>query len=141
MLPPEQIDKLAWIRIEQGRLLCARSRGRDAFFLPGGKREAGESDQEALAREVREELTVSLKMDTVRFLRTFEAQAHGQPEGVVVRMTCYEADYEGSLEPSAEIDEIAWLDWSDRPRLSLVAQLIVDWLREERRIIGAQEAP
>ncbi|MDQ3403632.1 MAG: DNA mismatch repair protein MutT, partial [Actinomycetota bacterium] len=37
------IDKVAWIRIERGRMLCARSRGKDAYYLPGGKREHGES--------------------------------------------------------------------------------------------------
>ena len=55
--PMPVIDKLAWLRIENGRVLCTRSRGKDAFFLPGGKRESGESDEAELIREVREELT------------------------------------------------------------------------------------
>lgn len=125
------IDKLAWIRIENGRVLAARSRGRDVWFLPGGKREAGESDEDALAREIREELSVALVPRTLRLLHVFEAQAHGQPEGVLVRMTCYAGDYEGALQASAEIDEIAWLTYGDRGRVSLVAQLIFDWLRDE----------
>ena len=123
------IDKLAWIHINDGRLLAARSRGKDAFFLPGGKRESGESDEEALIREVREELTVSLDRDTLQPLHVFEAQAHGQPEGVVVRMTCFTGDYSGTLQPSAEIEEIAWLTSADRERMSLVTRNIVDWLR------------
>ena len=124
------IDKLAWIHINDGRLLAARSRGKDAFFLPGGKRESGESDEEALIREVREELTVALNRDTLRPLHVFEAQAHGQPEGVVVRMTCFTGDYSGTLQPSAEIEEIAWLTYADRERMSLVMRNIVDWLRD-----------
>ena len=124
------IDKLAWVRIEDGRMLCARSRGKDAWFLPGGKREAGESDAAALAREIEEELSVKLRVDTLELLGTFEAQAHGQPEGVNVRMTCFTGDYDGELQPSAEIDEIAWMSVTDRPRLSLVAQIIMDWLVE-----------
>jgi len=125
------IDKLAWVRIEERRLLCARSRGKDAWFLPGGKREAGESDAEALIREVREELGVALRPDTLRPLRVFEAQAHGQPEGVLVRMNCWTGDYDGVLGPAAEIDAIAWFDSSDRGKLSLVGQLILDWLHEQ----------
>jgi 8-oxo-dGTP pyrophosphatase MutT (NUDIX family) len=124
------IDKLAWIRIENGRVLCARSRGRDTFFLPGGKREPGESDEQALAREIREELSVTL--DVGQRLHVFEAQAHGQPEGVLVRMTCYTGDYTGELRPAAEIEEIAWLAYEDRDRVSLVAQYIFDWLRDQR---------
>ena len=126
------IDKLAWIRIEEGRILAARSRGRDVYFLPGGKREPGESDEEALAREVREELSVTLKRDTLRPLHVFEAQAHGKPEGVFVRMTCFTGDYDGELQPASEIEEIAWLTHADRGRMSLVMQNIVDWLGKQR---------
>ena len=74
------IDKLAWIHIEDGRVLGARSRGKDVYFIPGGKREAGESDEEALVREVREELSVTLDASSLRPLGVFEAQAHGQAE-------------------------------------------------------------
>lgn len=124
------IDKLAWIHIRDGRLLAARSRGRDVYFVPGGKRESGESDEQALAREVREELSVTLDADTLRLLGVFEAQAHGQPEGVTVRMTCFTGDYNGELRPAAEIEEIAWLNHADRDRVSLVMRNIIDWLHE-----------
>jgi 8-oxo-dGTP diphosphatase len=124
------IDKLAWIHIREGRMLAARSRGRDVYFVPGGKRESGESDEQALAREVREELSVTLVADTLRLLGVFEAQAHGQTEGVTVRMTCFSGDYNGELRPAAEIEEIAWLNYADRDRVSLVMQDIMDWLRE-----------
>lgn len=126
------IDKLAWIYIQNGRLLCARSRGKDAFFLPGGKREQGESDHDALVREVREELSVNLRRDTLRPLHVFEAPAHGQPEGTLVRMTCFTGEYEGELRASAEIAELAWLTHTDADRMSLVTRIIVDWLRAQR---------
>ena len=124
------IDKLAWIHIENGRVLCARSRGEDTFFLPGGKREPGESDEQALAREIREELSVTLTVG--KRLHVFEAQAHSQPEGVLVRMTCYSGESTGELHPAAEIEEVAWLTYEERDRVSLVAQQIFDWLRDER---------
>lgn len=126
------IDKLAWIHIEDGQLLAVRSRGKDAFFIPGGKREPGESDEQALVREVKEELGVELRTETLKPLHVFEAQAHGRPEGVFVRMTCFTGDYVGELKPAAEIEELAWLTNADRNRMSLVTQIIVDWLREQR---------
>lgn len=126
------IDKLAWIHIHDGRLLAVRSRGKDAFFLPGGKRETGESDEQALVREVEEELSVRLRPETLRPLHVFEAQAHGQPAGVLVRMTCFTGEYTGELRAAAEIEEVAWLDHRDRERMSLVTRIIVDWLREQR---------
>ncbi|MCC4820109.1 NUDIX hydrolase, partial [Vibrio lentus] len=31
------IDKLAWIFIKDGKLLMVRSKGKELFYLPGGK--------------------------------------------------------------------------------------------------------
>jgi 8-oxo-dGTP pyrophosphatase MutT (NUDIX family) len=132
--PMRVIDKLAWIHIEDRRILAVRSRGKTAYFLPGGKREPGESDEDALIREVEEELGVALRRETIQPLGVFEAQAHGQPEGVFVRMACFTGDSTGEPKPAAEIEEMAWLAYADRDRLSLVAQIIVDWLRERQRL-------
>src|SRR5215469_12222463 len=93
----EIIDKLAWIYIKKRKILSTRSKGKNAWYIPGGKREQGESDQEALIREVKEELSVDLLTDTITYLGKFKAQAHGKPEGVFVQMTCYTADYQGKL--------------------------------------------
>ncbi|WP_254846472.1 hypothetical protein [Hymenobacter sp. CRA2] len=46
-------------------------------------------------------------------------------------MTCYWAAYEGHLAPAAEIEELAWLRYADRPIVSPVDQLIFDWLRAQ----------
>ena len=46
------IDKLAWMRIENQKMLCVRTRGKDKFYNPGGKRKDGETDMQALVREV-----------------------------------------------------------------------------------------
>jgi 8-oxo-dGTP diphosphatase len=123
------IDKVALVHIENGRLLGARSHGKDVFYFPGGKRENGESDLETLLREVEEELAVPVLPATVTRLGTYEAQAHGHPEGVTVRMTCYFGDYAGTPTASSEIEEIAWLRYADRDRVSPVDQLVFDDLR------------
>lgn len=59
------IDKIAWIRLEDGRILSTRSRGKDAYYLPGGKREPGETDAQTLIREIREELDVAITPGSV----------------------------------------------------------------------------
>ena len=38
------IDKIAWVHLVGGRILSTRSRGKAVYYLPGGKREPGESD-------------------------------------------------------------------------------------------------
>jgi 8-oxo-dGTP diphosphatase len=115
------IDTVAWVRLEGGRILCARPRGKDVFYIPGGKREGAETDLQTLLREIAEELTVALLSETVQHVGTYET---GQ-----VRMACYSADYQGTLEPSSEIDELAWFSYADRPRVPAVDQLLFDDLQ------------
>jgi len=89
------------------------SKGKDVYYIPGGKREQNETDAEALIREIREELTVDLHYDTLAFLGKFEAQAHGEREGVLVRMTCYTGEFSGQIEAASEIAEVVWFNHRD----------------------------
>jgi 5'-nucleotidase len=131
------IDKLALISIKDGRLLVARSKGKACFYIPGGKREPNEDDNTALKREVSEELASALKPHSIRYANTFSAQAHGKQAGVMVRTTCYFADLESQPIASSEIEELAWLDHSEKHQCSLVTQMIMDWLAEEKLLHNA----
>ena len=127
------IDKIAWLHVHQGQLLSTRSYGKDRYYLPGGKREAGETDTQTLVREIREELTVVLDPTSLSYAGTFEAPAHGHSAGLLVRMTCYWASlYMGTLQPASEIEEVVWLTYRHRPLVSAVDQLIFDWLRDQQ---------
>ncbi|MBC6991908.1 NUDIX hydrolase [Hymenobacter sp. BT491] len=130
------IDKIAWLHLHDGKLLSTRSRGKDRYYIPGGKREAGESDEQTLRREIREELTVELTTGSLCYEGTFRAQAHGHAEGTLVMMTCYSARYEGILQPAAEIEEVVWLTYRDRPAVSAVDQVIFDWLHERQLLLA-----
>ncbi len=129
------IDKLAWIHIVDQKILGTLSKGKNTYYIPGGKREAGETDLQALMREVQEELSVNLLPESVRYVGTFEAQAHGKPEGTIVRMTCYSGDYEGEIAAASEIAEVVWLQYADRAKTSPVDQIIFDWLLERNLIV------
>jgi 8-oxo-dGTP diphosphatase len=135
MQPGHIIDKLAWIEIKDKKILAVRSRGKDVWYLPGGKREQKETDEQALTREVKEELTVDIVRGSTKYINTFKAQAHGKPEGVLVQITCYSADYRGKLMPSSEIEEIAWLDSStDLALLSPVDVIAFKYLKDHNLI-------
>lgn len=118
------IDKLAFIFIQNRQILMTLSKGKDTYYIPGGKREQGETDEEALMREVKEELTVDLIPETIAHYGTFEAQAHGKAEGTIVRMACYQADFTGTLQPSAEIESIDYFTFAQRDSVGPVDQLI-----------------
>jgi 8-oxo-dGTP diphosphatase len=128
------IDKLAWIEIQNKSILLTKSFGKDTYYIPGGKRELGETDEEALFREIKEELCVEIKKETMVFIGIFEAQAHGHTEGVTVKMNCYKADYEGVLKANSEIEAVIWYNYADREKLGDVDKLIFDYLKKHNLI-------
>ena len=97
----------AVIRDGDDRWLVVRKRGSTIFMKPGGKREPGEDDLTALAREVREELACGI-VDPV-LLGVFEASAANEPD-TTVRATVYLAGVDGEPVAQAEIEEALWLD-------------------------------
>ncbi|WP_439881476.1 NUDIX hydrolase [Pontibacter sp. MBLB2868] len=125
------IDKVAWIEIQYKRILSTRSYGKDAYYIPGGKREPGETDQETLIREIKEELDVQLIPETLQFTGAFRAQAHGHAAGIEVQMLCYTGRYAGTIMASSEIEEVVWLSYHDRDKVSPVDMLIFDQLKQQ----------
>lgn len=128
------IDKIAWIFIEDRRILSTKSFGKDKYYLPGGKREGNETDQQTLVREIKEELNVVINPQSINFFGTFRAQAHGHAPNILVQMTCYKADYSGTLQASSEIEEVKWLQYSDREYISAVDQIIFEELKARNEI-------
>ncbi len=125
------IDKVALLYLKNGKILSTRSKGKDKYYIPGGKREAGESDIETLVREVKEELSVDIIESSAKLYGVFEAQAHGKAEGVIVKMTCYTAEFIGELKADSEIAEIVWLTTADIETVSPVDKLIFADLKKK----------
>ena len=125
----DYIDKLALIEIRDKKLLVTLSKGKDAWYMPGGKRELGETDHAALCREIKEELGVILNPAQLTYYGTFEAQAHGKPAGTRARLTCYTGPYGGEPQALSEIAEIAYFSYDQRHRVGPSGQLIMDDLK------------
>jgi hypothetical protein len=60
----------------------------------------------------------------------FKAQSDGEKEGVLVKMTCYKAEYDRILKPKSEIEEIKWLNYKDLNIISEVDKKIFEFLKE-----------
>lgn len=123
---PLLIDKLVLIHLADQQLLMARNHNQTAWFNPGGKREPGETDQQALIREVKEELAVDIIPDTIRPYGVFEAPAHNKPAGTIVRLTCYTADFTGELTASAEVAEIRFMTYTEAADTTEAGQLVFE---------------
>jgi len=126
------IDKVAWIEIENGKILVARTKGKSAFYIPGGKREVNETDAETLIREIKEELSVEISLESLVYYGRFSAQAHGHPTGFMVEMSCYTANYRGKILADNEIEEVAWFGFADKEKVSFVDRIIFDELKNKQ---------
>ncbi len=144
------IHVVAALIVRQGKVLLDRRPpgGRHAglWEFPGGKLEKGETEPEALARELLEELGVASRIGP-EVARTEHAG-----EGIVITLVLYRAEIEG--EPYArEVDEIAWYDLAtidnlpmppaDRPLVRAVQRLMGERSaqRAERAEPGARALP
>src|SRR5262249_37040471 len=108
----------ALIRDEDGRVLLVRKRGTAAFMQPGGKRDPGETDIAALAREVADELGCRVAPARARPLGIFECVEANEPDHRV-SAAVYAVDVEGPVIPRAEIDQVIWVDPRALPDLAL----------------------
>jgi len=72
---------------------------------------------------------VELVKESCQYYGTFQAQADSHAEGIIVKMTCYTADYVGKLKAAAEIAEIIWLNSDNINEISPVDKLIFEDLK------------
>jgi len=109
----DRIRVVAGVIVREGKILIAR-RPLNAKFsgkweFPGGKVDPGESDEAALAREIREELDSEVRVGE-RILET----DHDYPT-LSVRLVFFRCELEGEA-PTSSRDHIE-LSWADPKRL------------------------
>lgn len=130
----KEVDKIAFIETKNGQILSTKSKGKSKYYIPGGKRELRETDEQTLVREIEEELDVKIDKNTIEYVGTFKAQSDGAKDGIVVKMTCYKAKYDGVMKPTSEIEEIRWLNFKDFDIISEVDKKIFRFLKDNGQL-------
>ena len=130
-----KFEVVAGIIIQDSKVLMCRSRGNEHYYLPGGKLEAGESEQDAIIRECKEEISIDLIPDTIVKHSRFEADAYGFSEPRIVVRNSYQFNYEGEIKAQAEIEDIFWASSSDKDKLAPAAKVLLDLLIEQGFVI------
>lgn len=127
----KQIEVVAAVLVRDGKYL-ATQRGygayKDYWEFPGGKVEAGESREEALMREIREELDTEIRVDA--WLATVE---YDYPD-FHLTMHCYRCSVVSGPLTLKEHESAAWLETSELDS--------VNWLPADvevvKKILGRQ---
>jgi 8-oxo-dGTP diphosphatase len=124
------IRAIGLVHVTDGRLLVVRSAEKQAFYLPGGKQEDGETDEQTLRREVREELGCGVLAP--RPFARYVAPAYGEGPGAMVDLVCFRAELDGDPRPAAEVAELALVTAADYAAHAETAPAIHLLLRDLR---------
>lgn len=95
----------------QSRVLLVKHTYSDGWFLPGGGIEVGESIEEALRREILEE--VGVIVEKLEFLSVFHNKAVSSRDHVVIYNVTSWKEMRDYQRPQKEIMDLVWFEMSD----------------------------
>lgn len=119
---PDRIVCACLVAERDGKLLLVRVRDNTHWYLPGGKVEPGERPEQALQRELLEELGVEIEPESIRYLYTVHGPAYGQAGEV--ELICFSAQWREMPRAFGEISEVDWLDWKNHECLAPAVQIL-----------------
>jgi len=99
--------KAGLLHVQDGRvLLCRKKHTTSLLILPGGTLEHGETAEECLRRECREELG-EVEVSNLRYLGDYESPAAAQ-DAKTVKIELYAGELEGTPAAHSEIQDLVW---------------------------------
>lgn len=107
---------------KNNNLLVLKKRNKPShYILPGGKIDKGESPEEALIRELEEELSILIKKEQFSLFKIIETKA--QFENDTIKSHIFLVDYQGDFKINNEIEEYAWIDIKNHDEKELAGLL------------------
>jgi 8-oxo-dGTP diphosphatase len=116
-----KIRRVSFVCIKNRKLLVALNEGKSKWYTPGGRVEDGETDEEALCREISEELGIQISTDSLRFYKVLTGTADEKTKDDL-KVLSYFGSLNADPEPKSEITKLNWFSSKDKHLLSPVAQ-------------------
>lgn len=116
----ENKDQLLLVKVRENRLL----------YLAGGKIEIGEQPEQALIRELEEELNIQLIPETIQHITTIVAPAY--PQNDSVELHCFSAQWLGEITPQAEISSVEYIPLNAVDKMAPAVQKLVVYLQTSK---------
>jgi len=103
---PYDIYKASGIIVKDRQVLTTRSKGKSFYIQPGGKLEVGETETQAVVRELREEMGIEVDEANLEKIGDYFTDAAGQA-GKRLKLAAYLVkDFKGEPSPQSEVEEI-----------------------------------
>ena len=132
-----QLQTAGLVVIKNRKLLLAFSKNKQAFYLPGGKTDAGETAKQGLIREIDEELNLLLREDDLKYYTHITAPAFGETNGVIMEQECFICELMQTPVPAAEISALEYFTVSSytlQPKQVPGVVMILQLLKEDGMI-------
>ncbi len=106
----EEKTRIAGVVIKNGKLLFLKGKGYEELWVPGGTLEEGETNEECLKREFKEEIGVDIT--EMKFFKEYDGFSFYRPTQKL-NWTVYIVKIDGEIKPDAEIESFLWLSKED----------------------------
>jgi len=107
-----KIHKIGAAIIENNKVLVVKEVGWKKYGVPGGTIKPNETDIDCLVREIKEELNVNVRIDSLEYLDTFEDVASNEPN-TIVQIKLYKTEVERDPIKTSEIEDMFWFGKND----------------------------
>jgi 8-oxo-dGTP pyrophosphatase MutT (NUDIX family) len=120
------IHKIAAVVIQDNKFLMVRKKGRDIWTSLGGRIEDGETEEQCLLREIKEEASCNAKI--IKKLGDFSEKACF--DDAMLRLSTYLVELEGEINcEDPELEEVKFIDkdyeeQGIKPSLTITKQII-----------------